>query len=324
MKIAFSPYTLKFSKDPVRIGREGALLKFEFEKGNVGYADCHPWPELGDAPLAEQLKLLGAGRFTSLTSQSMIFSMLDGNARRRKENVFHGLTIPKSHFLVLEPDRDRDQEIVEAPLNGFTSIKIKVGRKPAHEIPILKKWIEMLYPSKCTLRLDFNCKLSEHEFLEYLHLLNGAREGVDFFEDPFPYQPKKWELIRSKQGIKVACDRESHTALKYPESCDILIVKPAVQNLCPFLSQQLHGRKLVFTSYLDHPLGQLAAAYAAASTARDQCYNIETCGLLSHQVYEPCPFNRLLSQEGAFLKPPSGNGFGFDDILRGLSWTSIN
>ena len=46
--------------------REGALIRV-----GDGFADVHPWPELGDAPLDEQLALLARGETTPLSERSL-------------------------------------------------------------------------------------------------------------------------------------------------------------------------------------------------------------------------------------------------------------
>ena len=56
-------YTLRMRSGVVR---EGALLRV-----NDGFADVHPWPTLGDAPLDEQLALLARGELTPLTRASL-------------------------------------------------------------------------------------------------------------------------------------------------------------------------------------------------------------------------------------------------------------
>src|SRR5688572_31024573 len=48
-----------------------------------GFADVHPWPELGDAPLDEQLALLAQGKMTPLTKASLKQAAWDGGARKR-------------------------------------------------------------------------------------------------------------------------------------------------------------------------------------------------------------------------------------------------
>lgn len=322
MNISISPYTLNFAAGSPRAAREGALLRFDFGYDAIGYADCHPWPEAGDAPLSEQLALLSKNKLTSLTRRSLTYAMIDANARKRKDSVFDHLTIPESHYLVVDLDEDKTSEVQKAAKDGFKAIKIKVGINPVNEIPLLKQWAELLRDYGCKFRLDFNCRLTESEFVDYLLKLGSAIKSIEFVEDPFSYDPQHWEFIRKKYRIALACDKESERAVNYPASCDYLIVKPAVQNAAHFYTDQLKGRKLVFTTYLDHPLGQLAAAYVAATAAKENVM-LGTCGLFSHSVYQENPFNRQLSRSGTVLIPPKGTGFGYDDLLRELPWKPL-
>src|SRR6476659_4640671 len=52
--------------------RRGALIRVD-----GGYADIHPWPELGDLPLDEQLALLARGETPSLTASSLEVASID-------------------------------------------------------------------------------------------------------------------------------------------------------------------------------------------------------------------------------------------------------
>jgi O-succinylbenzoate synthase len=56
----------------------GALIRC-----NEGYGCLHPWPELGDAPLAEQLRCLAAGIPTPLTTQTLRCCAVDAASFRR-------------------------------------------------------------------------------------------------------------------------------------------------------------------------------------------------------------------------------------------------
>jgi len=60
--VAVSPYELSPIAALGRLSadqpRRGALLRVVFADEVVGYADCHPWPELGDLPLSDQLACL--------------------------------------------------------------------------------------------------------------------------------------------------------------------------------------------------------------------------------------------------------------------------
>ena len=82
MKISFSSYALAAK-------RQGALLKVEFEEGMIGYADCHPWPELGDVPLQEQLHLLARAEKTALTACALEWALLDATARKVKKPLLN-------------------------------------------------------------------------------------------------------------------------------------------------------------------------------------------------------------------------------------------
>lgn len=172
--------------------REGALLRVL-----GGFADVHPWPELGDAPLDEQLALLARGETTQLTRASLRWSVLDANARHRGVSLFEGLTIPLSHWSGNEPPAD------------FDTVKIK------GVIPV---------PKHVRIRVDFNARLSADEFLRIAQTL--PRERIDFIEDPCPYDAAIWRDLRARSGLRLALDR-------FEGEADVLVHKPALQASFP-------------------------------------------------------------------------------------------
>src|SRR5438094_571928 len=107
--------------------RRGALIRI-----GGGFADIHPWPELGDAPLDAQIATLARGQTTPLTRRSLEMAALDAQARDRGVSLFEGVSIPESHW----PGDD--------PPPGFDTVKLKS--------------IERL-PSNVRLRIDFNATL---------------------------------------------------------------------------------------------------------------------------------------------------------------------
>jgi O-succinylbenzoate synthase len=253
--------------------RHGALIRVD-----DGFADVHPWAELGDLPLDEQLVRLARGETTSLTAASLRFAAIDAVARREGRSVFDGLTIPPSHW----PGAD--------PPAGFDTVKLKS--------------IDRI-PDDVRLRIDFNATLTPDEFVRIAATL--PRERIDFIEDPCPYDATTWRTLRNRTGLRLALDRGTGT-----EDVDVLVVKPAVQEIPPSRAE------IIVTSYMDHPLGQLCAAYAAANAGITT-----TCGLVTHVLYEPDPFIERMRIDGARLVPPGGTGFGFDDLLEGLPWRRI-
>jgi o-succinylbenzoate synthase len=288
--------------------RYGALLRVD-----DGFADVHPWPELGDAPLGEQLARLARGETTPLTARSLHFAALDAAARREGRSLFEGLTIPESHWPAAAG---------EAP-PAFDTIKVKM---PGSELP-----------PRGGLRLDFNATLDAASFLRIAATL--PRERIDFVEDPCPYDGAVWRDLRAQTGLRLALDREVAT-----EGVDVLVVKPALQRVPgeqvvgegvaasgerePGERRAASGERgetvgagavsIVVTSYMDHPIGQLHAAAVAARYATNA-----RCGLVTHLLYEANAFSERLALDGARLVPPGGRGIGFEDLLEGLAWSRL-
>ncbi|HEX8154500.1 MAG TPA: hypothetical protein VF698_15305 [Thermoanaerobaculia bacterium] len=249
--------------------REGALIRV-----GDGYADVHPWPELGDLPLDAQLRSL----HTPLMRCSLRFAALDGAARREGRSLFDGLTIPLSHWSGNEPPA------------GFDTVKIK-GLQPV--------------PPDVRVRVDFNATLSASQFAAL-----PLPDHLDFVEDPCPYDPAVWRSLRSR--CRLALDRPP-AVIRDRQSVDVLVVKPAVQPEWP----EFDG-EIVVTSYLDHPVGQMFAAYVAATHRVS-----DRCGLFTHVLYEANAFSDAMRADGARLLAPAGTGIGFDDLLERLPWQRL-
>ena len=269
--------------------RHGALLR----AGN-GYADVHPWPELGDAPLDDQLELLARGRTTALTARSLDFAAIDAGFREAGRSAFDGLQIPASHF---------PAGAGNVP-PGFDTVKIKCG--PGFDPDGLRRFAGL------RLRLDFNATLTSGEFMRLAVRL--PVETIDFVEDPSPYDPDAWASIRQTTGIRLALDRGSAGS-----AVDVLVVKPAVQNIEDVIGHA-SGEELVVTSYMDHAFGQMCAAWVAARHASRLSAR---CGLFTHVLFERDAFFERVESDGQNLLPPGGTGFGFDDLLQNLPWVPL-
>jgi O-succinylbenzoate synthase len=311
VKIQLSPYTLVL-KNPLgraQTGtRHGTLLRVEFPEG-PGYADLHPWPEIGDVPIEEQLDLLKSGRHTALTRRTLEFAKRDAEARARKVSLLAGLSIPPSHYLVTESGT---QEAINAYETGFRFFKLKLSP----DLELAEKRFSSLckaLPAEARIRLDFNELLELEAFHQFLTRIDTTR--IDFVEDPAPWTQNGW----GKASVRLALDRNVGlaNAEAWPE---VVIVKPALND-----PKTLTGsnRKLVVTSYLDHPLGQASAALIAAEFARDLPAAIETCGLLTHWAYETNDFSALLRNSGPRLLAPEGTGLGFDSVLARQNWREL-
>jgi O-succinylbenzoate synthase len=318
MKIETHLYQLKFKENYGTVGpgavRKGALLRVNFDDGLIGYCDCHPWEELGDWPLSQQLSALTTQKYSSLLNCSLRFARLDAEARKAQRSLFEGLEIPSSHRLIALSDN------LEAPiLQGINFFKLKVGSAPEKELAAMTLWVEK-YP-QIKLRLDFNEKLSRHEFLKFWDKMpSSIRNSIDYIEDPYPYDPIRWSDDQKQLCILLAADHAAKQALNYPSSAQFIVHKPAVEMPPLHLDKKT---KLVITSYLDHPVGQMYAAYSAAILKLQHPLQVGYCGLLTHLCYQQNPFIDVVESTGSNLTAPKGTGIGFDSLLEKIKWQSL-
>lgn len=303
--------------------RRGFLIQLD-----GGYADCHPWPEFGDEPIEMQLKALEDGRPTPLLARSMHFAKLDAEARAAGRSLFEGLEIPESHFLCrggISAEDGFEKQIAEAADLGFKKIKIKVGRDLALEAGRLKAFFKDGL-SGIKLRFDFNSSATLQGLEGFLVTLGeDFMNRIDFLEDPLPFNDKSWGELAEKFRLRLALDQEMLLARVALESFETCVVKSARISAVEIADQAVsHLKRVVVTSMMDHPLGQLAAAYDAACVARKHPAVLDECGLLTHDVFEENAFSEKLRVRGARLQPVEGAGFGFQSELESLPWTKLS
>lgn len=271
--------------------RRGALLRID-----GGFADVHPWPELGDLRLENQLELMARGELTALTARSLAFAEVDAAFRQAGRSAFEGLRVPASHF----------PAAAGAVPEEFDTVKVKCG--PGFDPRSLDRWTGR------RLRLDFNATLTAGQFSRLAPLLRVHQ--IDFVEDPCPYDPAVWAELSSECGLRLALDRGSAH-----DKASVMVIKPAVQDIGDFVAAGAPDRELVVTSYMDHAFGQICAAWVAAKYAGRLS---PRCGLFTHLLYEPDAFFERIESRGAELLPAVGTGFGFDDLLQTLPWKKLS
>ncbi len=318
MSIAYLLYELQ-PRSPSFYKRRGALIRAHFPSLGVGYADCHPWPELGDAPLEEQLKSLASGHFTPLTAGAWHYARREAEARARGEPLLGREKRVKSHFLVTDLSRLTVEDLEGLAKEGYSHLKIKGGRDLEEETQQLLALFSS-FSSSFKLRLDFNEKLTFPACCLFLEKIACLRPNIDFIEDPFPWHPKEWSLIQG-EGWRLACDRQAKEAVHQGEAAQVLVIKPAIQPIfSSFFSSLSSCQRLVVTSYLGHPIEQIAAASVAAEI---DPLGESVHGLLSHQTYFPNLFSQRLSGRGPYFVPLPGIGNGFDQELEQLEWHNL-
>ena len=299
-----------------RCDHRGALLRVDHEEG-VGYGCIHPWPELGDEDLDQILAMLAVGEHTSLSARALQCAEADAAARRRGVSLFDGLTVPLSHATLMM-DEASFQSAVEA---GFTTVKVKVGRNPASEAEFIsgqaRRFPELLW------RLDFNGVLDADAVESWLaDLGEEVRDKIDFLEDAFLPNITPWIDALGPYDIPMAVDREVEDACG---GYGVAVIKPAVNETGAILERVAdEGKRVVITSYMDHPLGQSFAAWEAAKALQSFPNVVDTCGLITHGLFEPDEFTAALGEPRPDFSPPRGTGLGFDELLKALPWKPLS
>lgn len=323
--VAYSLYSLQprqaLNARAAATPREGALLKW-----NGGYADLHPWPEFGDAPLKTQLETLARGGTTPLLTRAQAVARLDGDARRAGRSLFANLEVPRSHKLWLSPELP---DFKQLRAEGYKHLKLKIGRDFDAEVARLSLLAEQLAGTGFHLRLDFNGLASENEFTKFFSRLPPALlDALDFIEDPLEtWNVDAWTRIARRFDIRLALDSAKVPAgatFDEGDALDVFVVKPARQDPAAWADLAMNSiRRMVITSNMDHPLGELAAAFEAARLAETHPLLVEDAGLLTHDVFEEVP-GFGLAVRNARLVPPAGTGLGFDGSLAKLAWKELS
>ncbi|RFC43192.1 MAG: O-succinylbenzoate synthase [Verrucomicrobia bacterium] len=286
--------------NPLASRREfrGALLR-----ADGGYGCLHPWPELGDFSLEQELAELSRGGAGPLGRRALACCRVDGEARRAGRSLWSGLTIPESHFTL---------GAAETVPEGFRLVKVKGGA----DLKGLCGRLDRL-PGDLRIRLDCNGVLDGLAgFLRFWAALEPWWERIDFVEDPCAYDEGLWRELERRTGVRLALDRWEGPA---PED-RIRVIKPAVQ------ADWRGAGRLVFTSSMDHPVGQLFAAWCAAREVAERPERVLLCGLVTHHLFNAGadPFLEALGPPRPVLVPPAGTGLGWDDLLEALPWKTLS
>lgn len=293
--------------------RVGALLQVRFEDDGVGYADVHPWPELGDATLETTLDSLRSHSPTPLAARALTLARQDAVARTEARSLFDGLLVPKSHATITNVADLSPRRWTELEALGFDTVKCKVTPET------LATFVEVAsaLPSNVRFRLDANARFSAHQVSKLLRAIERFPGRIDFIEDPTP-QGDQWARLDDSGRVTWASDW-----VPSPDPEVVVLKANAREPLQAMQQSEWFPDRWVVTSALDHPVGQAFAAWEAARAQARYGDWVDTCGLATHLVYQRNPFSdRLLIREARLVVAP-GRGIGFDDLWPELRWTSL-
>lgn len=301
MKLLFAPYSL-IKKNGQGV-QKGSLLKV-VDGANFGAADICPKLELGDSTVLDQITKNGP-----LFLRALELAKEDLEARKSGQSLLSDKSV-KNNFLITDyhlatlnlADVLSSSENVTVKIKGDNNVKALADFLNAH-------FAEQVF--RCTLRLDFNGKLSVSEFDLFLNsLLSAVLKKIEYIEDPTVVS-SDWALWNQK--VPLASDfqkTENADFYKYK------IVKPARE----VLSENLNHFTL--TSAMDHPVGVAHGLRIAQQMAQNDS------GFLTLDLYEDCGFNKYYNQEWLFLNfskmALNDFGIGMTEELNKLNWTTLD
>jgi O-succinylbenzoate synthase len=304
--------------------RRGALIKVEFDQGDTGYADLHPWEEFGHPPLETHLTSLTSERPTHLASLALRHARTDAAARRAGLSLFEGLPEVRSHALFTDWTTAPRAAFEQCAGEGYTAVKLKIGRGPESEAKALNQLADL----RLRWRLDANASLTTgDEPIEVFHttLLPSIRRNIEFLEDPFPYDASAWLAFTERENVPLAIDWELPSSPPPWPGAQILVIKPSSQDAFPLALAAAHaGMELVVTHSMDHPLGQSVALWTAMRLRQRHGELLRDGGLQAVGIYAPNKFSEQIQTCGPQTIPPPGTGFGFDGLLAKLPWTLLH
>lgn len=303
------------------LNRRGALLKVQYKDGRVGFADCFPWHEFGDARIDEQLYDLAKGKASIVMMQTLALAQRDAAARRLQRNLMRGVPRVRNHFLVSNVNNINPTELGAAKQLGYIAVKLKCGVDLQAELSWIKRMTDHM---GFLVRLDFGARLKENEYVDFLSALTVEQKNkIEFVEDPFPFDLAGWR--RANQIVPIALDFEINkidfSQLTGGLPFKVIIIKPARQKVERMLDLvNRYGTKMVMTSSLDHPVGVMHAAAIAGETKQKYPNILLDCGCFSHTQYQEDDFSKLMPRQGPMLSEVLGTGIGFDEALTKQNW----
>ncbi|WP_413559815.1 o-succinylbenzoate synthase MenC [Bdellovibrio sp. HCB209] len=327
IKLSYYEYTITpfTTLNAVSAGlpRRGALFKVEWPQDFVGYGDLHPWPELGDQSLDDQIAAIKKGRITPQMEQTIWLARKDAVLRKKGKTILTAGEKVRNNYLV-----SNSAEIVPGFLDdlkrqSFSTIKLKVGRDLAQEAAAITR----IAAAGFKIRLDFNGTGSWQTFEKFFAGLTAQEKvWIEYVEDPFPYDADSW--ADAKKLVKVAVDApyekvDWDNLTKAP--FDIVIIKPAKMDVDKAIERcKKFGLKAAVTSYMDHPVGSIGALAVAMECKELYPAIMLDAGCLTYRSYRMDEFAAAINTSGPYLSNVKGSGIGFDQQLKELPWQKLN
>ncbi len=289
MQLSFFPYLLKNSATT----KPGTLLKVT-EGSFWGVADliCHP--ELGEATYADEIKNRG-----SLFLRTVELAKEDLQARKQRVSLLCAEPV-KNNYLVTD--------VAKADLTLFAgeSVKIKGGT----DIRLLSEKLNASGDG-VKIRLDFNSKLSQAQFENFLNLLTEPTiKKIEYIEDPTVIC-ESWRTWNRRVPLAFDFQQTAYDS----QLARYRILKPCREAIPRGLEN------FTLTSSMGHSVGLAHGLRIAQQLA------VNDSGFLTLDVFEDDGFHRYFevnkNRIGFTEEARRDHGIGMTDQLNRLEWTAL-
>lgn len=303
-----------------------------------GYADLHPWPTLGDSPWEDQLEECRKGSLSQQLHISLSMAEDDARARYQKQPALGTESIVTNHTLFLDAQLTLSSLREAFPFSQKPTLakwKVNPETLPHHFDFLLSASEEFPF---LRWRLDANSTLDQDELLSFWKRLpQKTKTLIDYIEDPCRYTLAGWQRLMD-EGIPLALDFEwknwwpSSEATKPPPTLPkgslTFILKPAVQNFCLWEDWFVEkANPIVFTSYLDHPLGLVHGLWRVQTFMEKHPDLVRTCGFnlaLNKGQLQELGFSMYQGSDNEKIwRGFSGAGIGNKNYLESRPWTPL-
>jgi o-succinylbenzoate synthase len=330
LQLTYTPYTTKLKK-PFRTAnttianREGFILILKSESKYVGIGEVAPLPEFGSETFEEDEKALSDFSLKLSIDLDDIEKSIEKNLEdydrlpslkcglelailkllcsERKTSIPALLKRESAEFIFVNgvlgfiPFEEIKRTVTKMVQEGFTTIKLKVGRGDLEEDLNTIKEIRNTVGRDIKIRIDANAKWDKDEAAK--HLKELEQYNIEYTEQPVK-NLNDFLYLKNKTKIPLAAD-ESIRSIKDAEdfisnkAVSFLVLKPMMLGgIIPTLKiadyAKESGIKTVVTSSFENVIGRIGVVNTAALVNNNLSHGLGTADYFDEEnVPDPFP-----------------------------------